>query len=488
MAGGQDSPYVTSAETHSGVVIFLGNRACKLKKPVDLGFLDFRSREARLAACHREVELNRRLAPDVYLGVLDVHGPDGDVCEHAVLMRRMPVDRGLAALIDTGAPVDDAVRQIARMLATFHASADRSDEISTQGSRDAARGRWLEHLDDLQPFRGSLLDDGLVRDIEQRARDFLAGRRPLFEHRISEARILDGHGDLLAGDIFCLDDGPRVLDCLDFDDRLRWLDGLDDVCCLAMDLEYLGRADLADRFLGWYAEFGGDPAPASLRHHYVAYRALMRAKVDCLRHEQGAESAASDARRHAELALAQLRAGSVRLVLVGGLPGTGKSTVAGALADRLGAVVLSSDHLRKELAGLDPEQPAADHGKDLYSSAHTDRTYAALVDRAENLLSHGESVVLDASWTREAHRQPAARAAERTASDLVALQCTAPREVAAQRMRDRTSGASDADEQVAAAMAAQTDPWPAAHTLSTTGPPERVLDRALFLVDAGRRP
>ena len=364
----------------------------------------------------------------------------------------------------------------------------------TTGSREPAEQPhlpgigWLGHLEDLRPFRGNLLDDGLVGEVEQRARDFLAGRQPLFEHRIVEGRILDGHGDLLAGDIFTLDDGPRVLDCLDFDDRLRWLDGLDDVCCLAMDLEYLGRTHLADRFLRWYSEFGGDSAPASLRHHYVAYRALMRARVDCLRHEQGEESAASDARRHAELALAHLRAGSVRLVLVGGLPGTGKSTVAGALADRLGAVQLSSDRLRKELAGLDPQRPAAaDYRQDLYSCAHTARTYAALVDRAEDLLSHGESVVLDASWTHAAHREPAVRGAERTSSELVALWCTVPREVAAQRMRDRTSAASDADEDVASAMAAEADPWPEAHSLSTAEPPERVVDRTLSLVDAGRQ-
>ncbi len=346
------------------------------------------------------------------------------------------------------------------------------------------RERWLAQLENLRPSRGNLLDDGLVGEVEQRAQDFLAGRQPLFEHRITHARVLDGHGDLLAGDVFVLDDGPRMLDCLDFDDRLRWLDGLDDVCCLAMDLEYLGRADLADRFLRWYAEFGADPAPASLRHPYVAYRALMRATVDCLRHQQGDRSAASDARGHTELALAHLRAGSVRLVLVGGLPGTGKSTVAGALAERLGAVPLCSDRLRKELAGLDPQQPApADYKQDIYGDAHT---AAALADRAEDLLAHGESVVLDASWTRDAHRETAVRVAECTSSELVALWCTGPREVAAQRMRDRTPGASDTDEDVAAAMAAEADPWPQAHTLFTAGAPERVVARALSLVGTRR--
>lgn len=205
------------------------------------------------------------------------------------------------------------------------------------GSRDAVRGRWLGYFEDLRPFRGILLDDGLVDEVEQRARDFLAGRQPLFEHRIAEGRILDGHGDLLADDILTLEDGPRLLDCLDFDDQLRWLDGLDDVCCLAMDL---------------------------------------------------------------------------------------KTSVG--------------------------------------------RTSPTV-------------------WARAAHREPAARGAERTSSELVALWCTVPHEVAAQRMRDRTGGVSDADEDVASAMGAEADPWPEAHSLSTAEPPERVVDRALSLVDAGCR-
>ncbi len=481
--------YVSTAETHSGAVVFLGDRAYKLKKPVDLGFLDFSSRQARERACHREVELNRRLAPDVYLGVVDMHDPAGRPCEHAVVMRRMPDERRLAALLEaeTGYQVDDVVPDVAQLIAGFHSRAERSEEISAEGRRDAVRQRWQQHFDDLEPFRGEVLDDGLVAEIQRRAGDFLAGRKALFDRRIAEGRVLDGHGDLLTDDIFCLDDGPRVLDCLDFDDRLRWLDGLDDISCLVMDLDYRGRPELAQRLADGYADFAEDPAPAALRHHYVAYRALVRAKVDCLRHEQGQESAAADAGRHAELARDRLRAATVRLVLVGGLPGTGKSTVSEALAWRLGAVVLSSDRVRKELAGLDVEtDAAAGYQQDLYSREHTDQTYAALADRAEMVLAHGESVVLDASWTHAQHRDVATRAAARTSSELVALQCSAPDEVAAERMRGRTgAAASDADDDIAAAMAADADPWPQAATISTAGSSEDAVRQALSWLDPG---
>ncbi len=169
----------------------------------------------------------------------------------------------------------------------------------------------------------------MVTEIGLLARRFLAGREPLFDRRVAGGRIIDGHGDLLADDIYCLADGPRVLDCLDFDDRLRWLDGLDDAAFLAMDLERLGAPDLARHFTDWYAEYSGDPAPASLRHHYVAYRALVRAKIARIRAAQDEPAAGCEAQQLADIALRHLRAGAVTLVLVGGLPGTGKSTLAG---------------------------------------------------------------------------------------------------------------------------------------------------------------
>ncbi|TWE27972.1 aminoglycoside phosphotransferase family enzyme [Prauserella muralis] len=351
-------PYAAVHETHIGVVFLLGDRAYKLKKPVDLGFLDFSTPEKRRVACHREVELNRRLSPDVYLGVSEVSGVDGgEPADFLVVMRRMPQERRLATLVKSGEDVTHVVDRLARMVAVFHGGAERGEEISAQGSRDAIRGRWRDSFDQVRPL--DVLDAGEAAEIERLTLDFLAGREPLFERRITEGRVLDGHGDLLTADIFCLDDGPRVLDCLEFDDRLRWLDGLDDIAFLAMDLERLGAPWLAERLLERYAEFAGDPAPASLRHHYVAYRAFVRAKVACLRATQGDADSAAEARDYARLALEHLRTGRPRLILVGGLPGTGKSTLAGGVADRLGAVLLASDRLRKELAGRSPHEHAA---------------------------------------------------------------------------------------------------------------------------------
>ncbi|MER7542925.1 AAA family ATPase [Spirillospora sp. NPDC127506] len=471
------------SETHIGVVFFAGDRAYKIKKPVSLGFLDFSTRELRERACHEEVRLNRRFAPDVYLGVADVHGPGGGVCDHLVVMRRMPADRRLAALVGAGAPVRDALRDTARILAAWHAQAPRGPEISAHGTRDAVQARWHDSFDQVRPFHGEVIDAAAAAETEELTDEFLDGREALFDARIADGRVLDGHGDLLAGDIFCLDDGPRILDCLEFDRALRSLDGLDDASFLAMDLERLGAPELADYFLRTYTDFAADPAPSSLRHHYIAYRAFVRAKVACLRHAQDGPDAAAEARAYAGVALRHLRAGRVGLILVGGLPGTGKSTLAGALADRLGCAVLSSDRVRKELAGLAPlDSAAAPYGTGLYTEEWSRRTYRELADRAARLLRLGETVVLDASWTSKEQRDLAALVAEHEHAPLTSLRCEAPQALAAERIRDRAPGASDADAAVAAAMRAHAAPWPESHPIDTSGELDDAVEQALGVV------
>ena len=468
-AGCGGESFAAVAETHSAVVFFAGDRAYKLKKPVDLGFLDFTSQRARSVACRRETELNRRFAPDVYLGVAEIRDPDGRVCDHLVVMRRMPAGRRLSALVKARAPVDGALRQVAQVLAAWHAAAPRSPQIAAQGGQDALTARWQANIAKARATCGHLLQDAGLDEIERLAGRFTAGRAPLFAERIRAGRVVDGHGDLLADDIFCLDDGVRVLDCLEFDDRLRWLDGLDDASFLAMDLERLGAPDLARRFTSWYAEYSGDPAPAPLRHHYVAYRAFVRAKVACLRARAGDGQAAAEAWQLAGMTLRHLRAGAVTLVLVGGLPGTAKTTLAGALADRLGCTVLSSDRIRKELAGVPAERRcAAPWGAGIYTAAWTERVYAELLGRAGRLLALGESVIADASFTSPAQRDAAAQAAAAAHADLVQLRCTAPAEVARQRLTARTGGISDADADIARQMAAVEAPWPEAVTIDTS--------------------
>ena len=479
----------TVVETHISVLVSIGDRVYKLKKPVSMGFLDFSNRELRERACRREVELNRRLAPDVYLGVADVVGEDGQPCDSLVVMRRMPPDRRLAALVRSGDPVEPTLSEIARRLAVFHGGAVTSDEIASAGRREAVRAVWEASFAQLAPFTGSVLDPERCRRIEHLVRRYLAGRARLFDHRVAAGAVRDGHGDLQAEDIFCLDDGPRILDCIEFDDRLRHCDVVADVAFLAMDLERLGDPQAARHFLARYREFAGETYPESLAHHYIASRAHVRCKVACLRHDQGDADSAAAARSLLDLALGHLETGRIRLVLVGGLPGTGKSTVAAGLADATGWSVLRSDEIRKDIAGIGHTTAVVSApGEGLYRPELTDATYDAMLERARTALELGETVVLDASWSSERHRALARHLADATHSDLVELRCVAPHALSEQRIQKRLArgrGPSDATPAVLAAMAAAFDSWPAATTVDTTGPRADAVKQARMAAGPG---
>ncbi len=475
-------PWAELAETHSAIVVFAGDRAYKLKKPVRFDFLDFSTRELREQAAHREVDLNRRIAPDVYLGVADVIDVDGSTCDHLVVMRRLPADRRLSALITAGTVTDDDLRSLARVVAVFHGRAVRDAATAAAGAPASIAAKLARDLEELRGFGGSIFATDLLDEVTIRATRYVQGRARLFERRVADGWVCDGHGDLLTDDVFCLPDGPRVLDCIDFSDELRYGDVLADVAFLAMDLEHLGARDRAASFLAHYDEFSGERHPSSLVDYYVAFRALIRAKVSALRVEQGEDAARAAATGFLELAVGRLRAGRVALVLVGGAPGTGKTTVAEALGARCEWAVVRSDIVRKELAGMDPRTPApAAIGAGLYSPESTRRTYAELLARARVALEHGQSVVLDASWSVAEFRNDAALVAAATASDLVELRCEVDPSVADARVQRRLAearDASDADRDVAATLRATADPWPAATTIDTAGPRAAAMEQA----------
>lgn len=476
------------AKTHISTLFFLGDRVFKLKRPVRFAFLDFTTREKREAACRREVELNRRIAPDVYLGVATVLGTNGTPCDHLVVMRRMPADRRLSTLVTEGADVDEHLRRIARAIAVFHSHAETSEIIAAAGSRDVVLENWEENFHEMRPYVGRLLPEAGLESIEALAREYLAGRAALFSRRVADGRMRDGHGDLLADDIFCLDDAPRILDCIEFNDRLRYADVVADIAFLAMDLERLGRPDLGDRLTRWYGEFSGDHFPPSLADHFIAYRALVRSKVACIRVDQGEPDAAGGAVQLLRLARARLTRSRVVMLLVGGLPGTGKSTLALGLADARGWALLRSDEIRKDLAGVaHARRPAATYRADIYSAAMTLATYREMLARTRRALEMGESVVLDASWTDAELRAEAIKVARAAHAHLVQLRCAVPHAIAAARLHERNragADASDATPTIAREMMVRADPWPDARRIDTTPPADEVLGAASAVIDA----
>ena len=481
------TPFAFLAETHSAVVVGLGDRVLKLRKPVDLGFLDQRTVAQRRAACEHEIQLNRRFSPDVYLGLGAIEPPEpGQPAEPLVVMRRLPDDRRLTTLLEHGHDVTDEIRRIAHVVAGYHAIAPQTPAAAEAASEEATRRRWETNASEMQRWVGTILDEPVYERVGARATRYLAGRGPLLRARIDEGWARDGHGDLMADDIFCLDDGPRILDCLDFDEALRVGDVLADVAFLAMDLERLGHSELGWSFLRTHAELLGDTWPASLAHLHVAYRAQVRAKVACIRADQGDEHAATSAQALLALADRHLADTTVRLVLVGGAPGTGKSTLAAAIGERFGIPVLRADEVRKELAGLDADTDArASLDQGIYTEAHTRATYRVLVERARALLGGGVSVVLDAGWRDAALREEATQMATEVQAMIVPIECRVPEDLALERIaRRRASGGdpSDVDASVARRLRARAASWPEAQTIDTSTAPDRSADEAVAMV------
>ncbi len=480
-------PFAAVMETHTSVVLLLGERAYKFKKPVLLPFVDLSTRALRVENCRREVELNRRIAPDVYLGVDELRSVDGDTGdegEPVVVMRRMPAARRLSALLADPALHAEAERCVldtARQVAVFHAGLPPVQGYDLAGTMAAL---WWEGREQTARFEAAVLDRGALDETYSLAAEYLEGRAGLLRGREDAGLVRDGHGDLLTDDVYCLTDGARVLDCLEFDPRLRLGDVLLDVAFLAMDLSLHGAPDLARKAVDRYRELDAESHPRSLEHHYIGYRAWVRAKVECLRDEGGDPGAGGRARAALELSRSELRAGRVHLVLVGGLPGSGKSTLAEALvdADDREWVTLSSDEVRKELAGIPATTSArAAFGEGIYDRSHTERTYAELMRRAAAALHRGLCLVLDASWTDGSSRSRAAELATTHRAALTGVRCDAPAELCVRRLAEREGAphVSDAYREVFTGLAERETPWPTALPVDTSGSAEDAAARVL---------
>lgn len=455
--------HVECRETHISWVFLTDQYAYKLKKPVRFDFLDFSTPERRLAACEAEVRLNRRLAPEVYLGVEPITagsagglrvGGTGEPIDWLVKMRRLPDEASLDRLMARGGADDAVVCEIARSLSDFYKQLPplplRAAEYRGQVESHVLANREALRAPELQL---PLADVARISAAQLR---LLRLAPELFESRVCDGRVVEGHGDLRPEHIY-LAPHPLVIDCVEFSEELRRVDVLDELCFLAVECAIRERPDIGGRILDWYCQRHADSPARQLVPFYLCYRACVRAKVVGLRelqvhaacdsHPEPA-SAIKPARDYLALADHYARElGPPLLMVVRGLSGTGKSTVAQALADQLGVSLLRTDSIRRELFG--PSAASIGFNQAHYAPEQRSRVYEEMLDRAERLLVNGATVILDGTFLSTRSRAQAASLARRHAALPIIFHCECPVEVARSRVSERfAAGRGDSEIRV----------------------------------------
>jgi aminoglycoside phosphotransferase family enzyme/predicted kinase len=463
---------VEVVQTHISYVFLAGPFVYKLKKPVRYDFLDFSTPQAREHACREELRLNRRLAPQTYIDVVPVTrqkgklrlGGDGPAIDWLVHMHRLPTEQTLEALHRRGSLRLEHIAALAGLLCNFY---DRLPPLPL--SAQQYRERYAAHV------RGNLRELAAVSHhlplhTVERIHGFqlqlLLLRPHLFDERVAQGRIVDGHGDLRPEHI-CLTDPPVIFDCIEFSSDLRTIDVADELAFLTAECDFLGATWVGPRLVAAWQDHSGDRPLQELVDFYKSYRACVRAKVAALRADQaqGAErdSAAASARQHLDLADRYAAPWIRPLVLaVGGLSGTGKTTLAVALAEALGADLLRTDVVRQELFGQ--EQYAAETDSGIYRPEWRQRVYDAMFERGARLNGQRVSVVLDGTFSTVESVRGARGVAAAGASRFLAIECVCRPEVAQERIRRRREQGRDASEarpELYEIQRQRWQPWPA---------------------------
>jgi aminoglycoside phosphotransferase family enzyme/predicted kinase len=499
-------------QTHISVVFLVGDTVYKIKKPLNLGFLDFSTLDRRRYFCEQEVLLNRRLAPDVYLGIVPICLADdgvhvegtGAVIEWAVKMRRLPDNATLEARLARGEAGLPEMQRIARRVAEFHAKAARSEYIASFGSFPVVAGNARENFEQSLPEVGRTVHPRTFERCQERTEELLHDLKGIIAARAARGMPCDTHGDLHLDHVYLFDKPPphdvAIVDCIEFNERFRYADPVADAAFLVMDLKAHRFDDLASAFATAYLRDAQDAEGSQLMSFYSAYRAVVRAKVEGIKlreaevPEDERHRALIKSQKHWLLALRELELPSRRpmLVLVGGLPGTGKSTLARELATRSHFVVLRSDEIRKQLAGVSPLRPQStefQHG--IYTEEWSQRTYLEMQRRADVLLFEGRRVLIDAAFHDEAKRQSFVELAKRWCVPMLWLECRAEPQVVQKRLANRRGDPSDADWAVYQKMAALWSPpteitQPYLRIVDTSGALERSVQQARqWLTQAG---
>lgn len=471
---------VVHLQTHISHVFLTGEVVYKIKKPLEMGFLDFASLDSRRRYCLEELRLNRRLAPEIYQAVLGVFQRDGSLAldaldsgrgalvEVCLRMKEMSQERMMDRMLQAAAVTPGHIDAIAERLAAFYRAEKTTPEIAAFGRVAQVRHNVEENFEQTRAHQGLAVAPPRWRAVRDFSLAFLDQHQELLRRRVEEGRIIDGHGDLHAGNInLPAPGGVHIFDCIEFNRRFRYQDPACDVAFLAMELEFHQQPDLSQRLVQQISRRLDDPGLAELIDFYKCYRAVVRAKVNGFMLDDP-EVAASQRRHDLELARDywRLAAGytpgepAYFLVCFMGLMGTGKSYRAAWLSRATGWDHLRSDQVRKELAGLAPSQRRyEDYGQGIYNNNFTRATYQALAQRAEAHLAQGLSVIVDASFQRDRWREEFVDLARRHGAEVLLVEVGAERTVVQKRLRRREARGDDASDGRVALMDRQAAGW-----------------------------
>ncbi|MFZ3208992.1 MAG: AAA family ATPase [Geobacteraceae bacterium] len=444
---------VNLLQTHVSCLFITDNYVYKIKKPVDFGFLNFTTIDQRRFYCNEEVRLNRRLCPDIYLGVVEVRedagkatfAGTGEIIDYAVMMKRLPDERMLDRMLAEGKVIDADIRSVARTVAKFHLGAERGPDIDAYGSLECIRSNWEESLRQVAAFAEITLASRDLRLIREWVEGYMADNGELFAKRMANGFIRDCDGDIHLENI-SLSEEVYIFDCIEFNHRFRYSDTAADIAFLLMDLEYHGQRHFAEVFLDEYLAVTGDREIVRMLDFYKVYRAVVRGKVISFRLNDPAipeperEAARETAYRYFRLARGYIlrRRLPPTLFITCGLMGSGKSRVATQLAWELGLDSTNSDVTRKELTDTPLQfHNRTAYGEGIYTQAITEATYRAMLTSAEASLVSGQGIIVDAGFRSKEYRAMFHRMADRIGVSFTIIWTDCPEETVRRRLYDR---------------------------------------------------
>lgn len=448
-------------ETHISCVLLAGDYAYKIKKPLDLGFLDFRTLDARRHFCLEELRLNRRLAPDLYLAVVAITGspddpvPDGEgpAIEYAVKMRRFSQDALLDRVLARGELTAGHIDSLAARIAAFHQQTGRSGPGERFGNRERILAPAVENFDQIWPMLEDEQDIAELAALRAWTGREYRDRQDLFAMRSQGGFIRECHGDLHLGNMALVDGQIAIFDCIEFNETFRWIDVMNEAAFLFMDLVHRKRPDFAFHFLNAYLELTGDYEGMGVFRFYLVYRALVRAKVTLIRaHQPGLgerekQSLLDEYRTHIRLAQRFASPGKPAVIINHGLPGSGKTTLSQDAVENVGAIRVRSDVERKRMHGLRiGVSTDSEIGEGLYTAGATKLTYERLAALARSVVQAGYPVIVDATFLKRAQREAFRRLGGEANVPFVILDYCADENTLRKRILQRESEGRDASE------------------------------------------